>query len=391
MIGALVAQGVEVFRLDRELHATYGPQILQRTNSASEKLGAYRTLIAQTTGMHEVPAGSYLVFVAQPQRSNVLTLFEPQIYPNRLSAMGEAERPYDVTGWTMPLQMGVEAPAVVAIQEGVSERRLTLIHNEDEVRRDLALELAPQGNSGSPVKSPLKSPVRVGIYKGWMANMDEGWTRFVFDTFNVPYKSVSDAEMKEGALSSAYDAIILPSERTRDILEGNAPGSYPAEFTGGISAGGANNLKRFVEQGSTLICFDASCDFAIKQLGLPLRNVLENVRSSDFYCPGSILSLDVVNSEPMARGIGRTVDAYFVNSSAFEATGPGVKVIARYGKENLLRSGWLLGEEKIRGQIALAEAQVGKGRVILFGFRPQHRGQTWATLPFIWNSIGERQ
>ena len=385
LVGALVEQGVEVFRLERELHASFGPQVLQRTNSTSEKLGIYRTIVAHTAGLHEVPAGSYIIFVSQPQRTNVLALFEPQIYPNRLNASGEAERPYDVTGWTMPLQMGVEAPAVMTIQESASDRRLTLIRNENEVRKDLALTLARQGIS--PIENPVKEPVRIGIYKGWMANMDEGWTRFVFDTFNVPYKSLSDNQVRQGELSSNFDVIVLPSQRARDITEGNAPGSYPTEFTGGISNAGVSNLKRFVEDGGALICFDASCELAIKQFNLPIRNVLENVRSTDFYCPGSILSLEVDVTQTMARGIGRSVDAYFINSSAFETTGPGVRVIARYQKENLLKSGWLLGEEKIKGRIALAEVPVGKGRVVLFGFRPQHRGQTWGTLSFIWNAL----
>lgn len=385
MVGALVAQGVEVFRLDRELRATFGPQVLQRTNSVGEKLGSYRVLTAHTAGYHEVPAGSYIIFVAQPQRSNVLALFEPQIYPNRLNATGEAERPYDVTGWTMPLQMGVEAPAVIAIQEPATERRLTLIKNENEVRRDLALNLAQEGSS--PIVNPVKSGARIGIYKGSMGNMDEGWTRFVFDTFNVPYKSVNDAVVRQGALSALYDVIVLPSQRTREITEGNATGSYPAELTGGISSSGADNLKRFVEEGGTLVCFDASCDFAIKQFKLPLQNVLEGVRSTDFYCPGSIVTLSVDTAQPLARGMRQSADAYFINSSAFETTGSGVRVIARYEKENLLKSGWLLGEEKLRGRIALAEVNVKKGRVVVFGFRPQHRGQTWGTFRFIWNSL----
>jgi hypothetical protein len=385
MVGTLVAQGMEVFRLERELHASFGPQVLQRTNSSSEKLGVYRTIVGHTTGMYEVPAGSYIVFLTQPQRSNVLALFEPQIYPNRLNAQGEAERPYDVTGWTLPLQMGVDAPAVIAIQESPTDRRLTLIREENEVRKDLALSLAREGTS--PIQNPVKTSIRIGIYKGWMGNMDEGWTRFVFDTFNVPYKSLKDSEIKQDTLGSGYDVILLPSQRARDITDGNAPGSYPTEFTGGITSAGANNLKRFVEQGGTLICFDASCEFAIKQFNLPLRNVLEGVRSTDFYCPGSILSLEVDPNQPIARGLGRSVDAYFINSAAWETTGSGVRVIAHYEKENLLRSGWLLGEDKIRGRIALAEASVGKGRVILFAFRPQHRGQTWGTFPLIWNAL----
>jgi hypothetical protein len=98
----------------------------------------------------------------------------------------------------------------------------------------------------------------------------------------------------------------------------------------------------------------------------------------------------VDNSQALARGLPRNVDAYFINSSAFESSDPKVRVIARYTKENLLRSGWLLGEDKLKGQIALAEASLGKGRIILFAFRPQHRGQTWGTLPFIWNALRPR-
>ena len=385
MVGALVEQGIEVHRLEKELHVVLGPEVLQRTNSANEKLGEFRKLIAATESAHEVPAGSYIVFVSQPQRGNVLSLFEPQIYPNRVNALGEAERPYDVTAWTLPMQMGVEAPAVTQISEAPSERVLTPIHDGNAVRKDLGLAL--REGEASPTKNPIRKPVRIGIYKSWMSNMDEGWTRFVFDTCNVPYKSVFDADIKQGGLASNFEVIVLPSQRARDIVEGNAPASYPAEFLGGISTTGTTNLKQFVEAGGTLICFDASCELAIKNLGLPLRNVLEGLKSSDFYCPGSILSLQVDNSQPLAHGMSHKVDAYFSNSSAFETTDPRVRVIARYAERDVLRSGWLLGEDRIRGRIAMAEAPLGKGRVVLFGFRPQHRGQTWGTFPFIWNAI----
>jgi len=412
LVGLMVEQGIEVHRLERELHARFGAQILQRTNPANEKLGAYRKLIAETSQMPEVPAGSYVIFLAQPQRSNVLALFEPQIYPNRLNALGEAERPYDVTGWTLPMQMGLDAPAITAIQEPASERRSTLIKDENDVRRDLALGLR-QGEL-SPIQNPIKHPAKIGIYKSWIPNMDEGWTRYVFDNFNVPYQTLLDADVKNGSLASRFDVIVLPSQRAKEIGEGNAAGAYPAEFTGGISSSGAENLKQFVTDGGTLVCFDASCDFAIKQFKLPLRNVLESLKSSEFYCPGSIVSLEVDNLQPLARGLGREANAYFINSSAFEttdpkgapdlkatsdpkgtsdsmvATAPNVQVIARYAKQNVLRSGWLLGEEQIKGRIALAEVHLGKGRVVLFGFRPQHRGQTWATFPFIWNAVAAR-
>jgi hypothetical protein len=378
LIATLVGQGIEVYRLDRELHVTHGPQILQRTNSPNEKLGTYRATIAPST-MTEVPLGSYIVFLAQPQRTNVAALFEPQIYPNRLTAQGEAERPYDVAGWTLPLQMGVEAPAITVIRESESERRLTRITDPNQVRTDLAL--------AAEIKNPVKHPVRIGIYKSWTSNMDEGWTRYIFDTFNVPYSSARDADIRQGNLHAKFDVLLFTSQRANEIVAGNAAGSLPAEYTGGITDAGVNNLKEFVNNGGTLVCFDDACDLAIKQFNLPLRNVLDGVRSSDFYCPGSIVALDVDNKNPLALNLPTKLPAYFINSSAFVTTGDGVRVIARYAKENVLLSGWLLGEEKLRGQVALAEVPTGKGRVVLFGFRPQHRGQAWATLPLIWNVL----
>jgi hypothetical protein len=336
--------------------------------------------------MQEVPLGSYIIFLAQPQRTNVLALFEPQIYPNRLTAQGEAERPYDVAGWTLPLQMGVEAPVVMTIREPASERKLTLLKDANEVRADLALTL--KKGDESPIKNPLKQPVRVGIYKGATSNMDEGWTRYIFDTFNVPYSSVRDADMRQGALNAKYDALILTSQAATQIVNGNAAGTLPQEYTGGIAEAGVKNLKEFVNNGGMLICFDNACDLAIKEFKLPLTNTLEGVRSSEFYCPGSIVALDVDNKHPIASMLPASVPAYFINSSAFSAApDANVRVIARYAKDNVLLSGWLLGEDKLSGQIALAEVGVGKGRIGLFGFRPQHRGQAWATLPFIWNAL----
>jgi hypothetical protein len=385
LIASLIGQGVEVHRLDRELHVTFGPQVLQRTNAASERLGNYRTLIANTATMTEVPLGSYIVFLNQPQRTNIAALFEPQIYPNRLTGQGEAERPYDVAGWTLPLQMGVDAPAVLAIRETQNERRLTRITDPNQVRNDLALPIAK--NDESPTRNPVKQPVRVGIYKGSMSNMDEGWTRYIFDTFNVPYSSVRDTDVRQGALHTKFDVLLFPSQRSNEIVAGNAAGSLPVEYTGGITDRGVTNLKEFVTDGGTLVCFDAACEMAIKQFNLPVRNVLDGVRSSEFYCPGSIVSLDVDNKSPFANNLPTKLPAYFINSSAFTTTGDGVRVIARYAKENVLLSGWLLGEDKLRGQIALAEVSLGKGRIVLFAFRPQHRGQAWATLPLIWNVL----
>ena len=183
-----------------------------------------------------------------------------------------------------------------------------------------------------------------------------------------------------------FDAIVLPSDREREPADSGGPPAEPA----GIGGKGYANLSRFVEDGGTVICFDGSCGSLIKQWKLPVRNVLDGLRSSDFYCPGSILRINVDTSQPIARTMAKDVDAYFINSSAFEASDRDkVHVIARYAKDDVLRSGWLKGEDRIKDRIALAEIGMGKGHVVLFAFRPQHRGQTWGTFPFIWNAINE--
>ena len=380
LVTALVMQGVEVHRMDRELHASLAGRA-QIDFGRGGRGSFFPAMPAQ-----EVPLGSYLILLAQPYRANVQALFEPQAYPNRVSATGEAERPYDVAGWTLPMQMGVEALPVMSVREPASEWRLTRIRDEATVRRDLGLPLR-QGDA-SPIRNPLARPVRLALYRSWTSSMDEGWTRFVFDTFNVPYQTLRDAEVRAGNLGARFDVIVLPSMRMREIVEGNSAERFPAEFAGGITEAGVRHLRAFVEAGGTLICFDAATELAIKQFQLPLRNVLEGVRSSEFYSPGSILALTVDTSHPLARGLERATDAYFINSSAFEVTDANrVRVVARYAEREVLRSGWLLGEERIRGQVALAEVPLGRGRVVLFGFRPQHRGQTWGTFPFIFNAI----
>jgi hypothetical protein len=397
MIGALVEQGVDVCRLDRELHVVAGQQILTTLPGAGNR-GIHKliVLLGLDQPPTEIAAGSYIIFLNQPYRQNVLALFEPQVYPDRITATGEAERPYDVAGWTLPMQMGVESLAVMSIRETPNERKLTLIKTENDVRRDLGLALWT--GDKSPIANPIKPGVRVGIYQGPRGNMDEGWTRYVFDTFNAPYQSLRDTAINDANLRANFDAIVLPSDRAREPADSGAP---PAEGAPGISDKGFVQLARFVEDGGTLICFDGSCGTLIKQWKLPLRNVLEGLRSSDFYCPGSILRLNVDTSKRIARTMSKDVDAYFINSSAFEMTNTPrpvfdappsvllVHVIARYAKENVLRSGWLLGEDKIKDRIALAEIEMGKGRIVLFGFRPQHRGQSWGTFPFIWNAINE--
>ncbi|CAN5141754.1 hypothetical protein BH20ACI1_BH20ACI1_12460 [soil metagenome] len=360
----LMQQGMEVQQMTRELEVTHGKN---------------------QTDFHEIPLGSFLVFVNQPQKNNVLSLFEKQTYPERLNAKGEAEVPYDVAGWTLPLQMGVDYTAVWNIKDLPQyQNTLKKVENINQARS--VLNLKPNKESFAKLPNPLKTNPKIGLYKGFTSSMDEGWTRLVFDTFQIPFSSVSDKDFRTGNLN--FDAIILPADSENSIVKGLSAERYPSEFTGGIGEQGVENLKKYVESGGKLICFDDSCEMIIKQFNLPIKNVLNGLKRSEFYNPGSVVKLEVDTKNPLAKGLKEETPAYFTNSSAFEISDADkVKTVANYAAKDSLLSGWTLGEKYMNGKTALAEADYGKGKIVLFAFRPQHRGQSWGTFPFIFNAL----
>ena len=332
-----------------------------------------------------MPLRSFLIFVNQPQKNNVLTLFERQVYPHRLLPNGDAEAPYDVAGWTLPLQMGIDYDAVWQVRD-IDKERATLkrVAQINDARATLGLD--QNGTPLSLVKNPLKSQPKIGLYKSYSASMDEGWTRLVFDTFRVPFTSLMDKQVRSGDLP--YDVIVLPSMTENAIARGVTGEDYPEEYKGGIGDAGFDNLKKYVEGGGKLICWDDSCDAVIKRFNLPMKNVLDGLKRSEFYNPGSIVRVNVDRSNPLANGYGDEASVYFINSAAYDITDVSkVRTIARYTQKDALLSGWMLGEKYLSGKAALAEADYGKGKIVLFGFRPQHRGQTWGTFRFIFNAL----
>jgi hypothetical protein len=337
------------------------------------------------TDFHEVPLGSFLVFTNQPQKNNVLSLFERQVYPNRLGANGEAEVPYDVAGWTLPLQMGIEYLPAWQIKD-LARHRNTLKRVENINQARVRLNLDPAREAFPKLPNPLKTSPRIGLYKGFTASMDEGWTRFVFDTFSIAFQSVSDKDFRDNNLDC--DAIILPAGSENSILKGLTTERYAEEFTGGIGERGVENLKKFVAGGGKLICFDDSCELVIKRFDLPIKNILKDRKRNEFYNPGSIVRLNVDTKDPLGKNLRKQVAAYFITSSAFEIEDKKkVRSIAEYAEKDALLSGWMLGEKYLNGKSALAETDYGKGKIILFAFRPQHRGQTFGTFQFIFNAL----
>jgi hypothetical protein len=196
--------------------------------------------------------------------------------------------------------------------------------------------------------------------------------------------------MRHGDLAADYDVIILPQQSARDIIDGNSATEYPARYAGGMGTAGVENLKRFVEQGGTAIAIDSAGEAAIRACNLPIANVLQSVRPELFSCPGAILRVGLENRHPLAWGYERETAIMFASSPAY-AVQPRrkdqVKVVARYPATDQLLSGWMLGEERLAGKAAIVEAPVGRGKVILIGFRPLFRAQTRATYRLLFNAL----
>jgi hypothetical protein len=329
------------------------------------------------------PAGTKIIRMQQPYGAFAKTLLERQRYPDlREYPGGPPRRPYDVTAHTLPLLMGV---------------------NVIQVNAAFKLPKPPNSLAGDGKGRGRMAEPRVGLYKSYVASTgeDEGWTRWIFDqfkdrlpTFNLAYRSLLNGEIRAGNLRAKYDCIILPAQGATSIVNGLPRDRYPVEAAGGITTAGVEALKKFIEDGGTIITFNEASQFAIDYLNAPVKNVLQGVAAKDFYCPGSILRIKFDANDPLTRNaplLESTIDesiAWFEFSPAFETMSSDAHVIARFaGAKELLLSGWLLGAEKIAGKGALVEVKRGKGRIVMFGFRPQYRGQSIATLPFLFNAI----
>ncbi|HEU4509628.1 MAG TPA: M14 family zinc carboxypeptidase [Pyrinomonadaceae bacterium] len=340
-------------------------------------------------GTRTFPEGTRLVRMDQPYGAFAKALLEVQRYPNLRDAEGNPIAPYDVTAHTLPLLTGVTVHPVKAPFRYARNTHKTIVSSH--------MNACPTPNIDL-----------FAIYRSHVPSHDEGWTRWILDTRNIKYGVLTDKELRAGitvfkpspGVTGKYYTILMPDQTPRTLLEGYRAGLMPPEYTGGLGPESVKHLRYFVETGGTLVFINRASNFAIEQFKLPLRNVVAGLPRTEFYVPGSILRIELDTSHPIAQGMPKETIAWAEDSPAFEvvandpeATVPAanVRVVASYPAEkDPLLSGWLLGGDKLKGKAALVEVTMGKGRVILFGFRPQYRAQSEATYPLFFNALSSR-
>jgi len=410
-------------------------EMLARLHAAGVEVHRARAVF--TAGGKSYPAGTTVMLAGQAFRSYLVDLMEPQRYPQiRTGANGPTRRPYDVAGWTLPMNMGVnvlrvdepfqadlellsriEMPAPSRDHRENSSFIATaeLLEKKAAVRWGPAGEILVEGeDSGEkPVKAryELRRP-RLALYESWSANMDTGWTQWVLDTYKVPYTLARNEDFQKGGLGARFDSVLLASQSAASILHGTRPWEPTGrgtprpiptpvqrpEYTGGMGIAGLYHLESFVREGGTLIAFDGATELPIQYFPLPVRNLLRSSSepsSSAYYCPGSLLRIRVDNTHRLAFGMPAEAIAFSTGGQAFEISllaeynkdDREIRSVAKYAEADLLASGWVSGERAVLGKHILLEARYGKGRVVLFGFRPQFRGQTFGAFKLLLNAI----
>jgi len=243
-------------------------------------------------------------------------------------------------------------------------------------------------------------PLRVGLYRRFAGgNIDEGWTRFLFDQWEFPYSRVDADEIKKGGLNAKYDALIIADDTLRAILgtpAETAPGpytgaEYPAEYNKTLGNAGVDALKEFVRNGGSLVLLDGATALAMERFGIPIRNPLARLSNKEFYAPGSSLRVHMDPSQPLAYGMPAETTVLFFRSVAFEIDNSNandqIAVVARYDDHDLLRGGWLDGEKHLVRRPALLDVGYGKGRIAMIGFRAQNRAQAYGTFKVLFNAL----
>ncbi len=373
------------------------------------------------------PAGSILIRRAQPYGGHVQDLFDLQRYPEG------AEAPYDVAGWTLPLLLGVhcvecvEAPSatttrharvdeLVAAFAGPSAKRDDgpIFDTRDgrgwknafaasKAGRSLAfgwknedaglLASCEPGDASKHFVEGFEIPskLRIGLYSPWFGDMDEGWMRWVFDEFGVPYTTVRNEALRAGDLGRDFDVILLPGTSADQLLNGRAEGSVFPDYAEGLGTAGASAIEAFVRGGGTLVAVGNSARFAVDQLLLPVTDATTDPESKGFSCPGSVLRAVPETGERFTAGLPDSLAIFGSRPEAWRpmkdkeretigASPAQIDVLLRYAPSQTLLSGWIKNPAAIANQPAWLRIRHGAGQVHLFGFRPQYR--SWSQQAF---------
>lgn len=417
-------------------------------------------------------AGDFVYPLAQPFRAFVKEVMEKQEFPVRhYTPGGEVVRPYDVTSWSLPLHRGLlsyeitvrdkefeaklkpakgvynplketyKMPAVfpvtsngsfmaafTALKSGFKVSRLNKeaqINGKTYARGSFVIEGGSESLFSSLVKesctepgtvqdpgkldlSPLTMP-RIALVETYFSDTDAGWTRYLFDTYNVPFTILHPDELEEAAIGEDYDIVIFPGS-SKALLMNGKPGSdggaymgnYHPDYMKGIGKKGFEKLLLFINQGGKVISWGQSTDLfsglleipsgeTKEEFVLPFTNISDQARKDGLVVPGSLVRMKLVQDNQLTLGMPDEVGVFYRGVPLFSTSIPRFdmdrRVIGSFPEKNILISGYCENEALMSNKPAMIWLRKGSGQLILYAFNPQFRASTPVTYKLLFNAI----
>jgi hypothetical protein len=267
------------------------------------------------------------------------------------------------------------------------------------------LGVGAQATTEKPAAGAMKLRLpRVGLWDQYGGSMDSGWARWILEQYQFPFEKVFAPTLDAGNLNAKYDVLVfveggIPAVGAEGGGTQPAAADIPAEYRpmlGRMTAARTiPEIRRFIENGGTVITIGASSTNLAAHLKLPVEDhLVENGKplpAATFYAPGSVLTARVDTSHPIAHGMKERTDVFFDTSPVFRlganAAAQGVKAVAWFDTPMPLKSGWAWGQQYLQNGVAAIDAPLGKGRVLLFGPEIIKRAQPHGTFTFLFNGI----
>ncbi|MBN2432955.1 MAG: hypothetical protein JXQ27_15880 [Acidobacteria bacterium] len=254
------------------------------------------------------------------------------------------------------------------------------------------------------------APRRIALVETHLHDMDAGWTRFLLDTYGIPFTVVHPGEFEKTDFRTDFDVILLPSSDKNVLLKGTygegerywVP-DYPPQYTQGMGDKGMENLLKFIDQGGLVVSWGGSTDLFmgplkithdkenVETFRMPVRNVADNLKKQGLLVPGAGLRIKVVTGHPLTWGLAAESFVFSRGEPVFQTSIPSMdmdrRVLATYTQKDILASGYIEKEGLLADKTVLTWLRKNKGQLVLMGFQPQFRASTPVSYKFLFNAI----
>ncbi len=258
--------------------------------------------------------------------------------------------------------------------------------------------------AAAPASTFELTHARVGLWDRYGGSMPSGWTRYVLEDFEFNFEVIYPPDIDAGNLNDRFDVIVLPDGAMgggRGFSFGG-PGeeflaTLPDSLRGRVGSLSSETsvpaLREFVENGGAVVAVGTSTRLG-QEFGLPLTSFLvdadgNGLSRDDYFTPGSIHDIRVEHGSPITHGLGERMHVLHSHSPVYQI-GDGamnVRRLAWYDSATPLVSGWAWGQHHLEGGTSMIEADVGAGKLFLFGPKITFRSQPHGTFPLLFNGI----